>query len=60
MTEIESKDDCDELYRKANKVDQMIFDMVKEGKSYDYIAKELGFSNKMQIVRRLKKYEVAK
>lgn len=60
MKDIESKDDCDELYKKANKVDQMIFDMVKEGKSYDCIAKELGFSNKMQIVRRLKKYEVAK
>lgn len=38
----------------------MIFDMIKEGKSYDYIAKELGFTNKMQIVRRLKKYEMAK
>lgn len=60
MKDIESKDDCDELYKKANKVDQMIFDMIKEGKSYDYIAKELGFTNKMQIVRRLKKYEVTK
>lgn len=37
----------------------MIFDMIKEGKSYDAIAEELGFANKMQIVRRLKKYQEA-
>lgn len=59
MEELENKDACDKLYKKANKVDQMIFDMVKEGKSYDCIAKELGFASKMQIMRRLKKYQEA-
>ena len=43
------------IYEKANKVDQMIIDMLLDGKDMSEVSDEVGIS-RMQIYRRLQKY----
>ena len=46
---------CKELISKMTKEDQLIAYKIKEGYSYEEIAKDLGL-NKMDITRRMRKY----
>lgn len=54
---VADKIQVNELLEKMPKIDRMIAKLILKGYSYDDIVKELGFDNKMQIVRRMQKYK---